>query len=202
MNVSFQKPEETILSHQDEKMPEVPPPEKCKSRLQIMEEFVKDEMQSLRLRDFFTQNYINVPHAVEIRPTSYWGPGPLRRDNEEPRQSFWCRVRGKLPDDFYIHCSCLSYMADFGMVNTAQRPFYGIMKTSKVQSASLDHSMWFHTTEFRADDWLLYHVYSPKIGNSRGLSFGYFFNREGVLVCSTAQEGLTRVRGKRKKANL
>jgi acyl-CoA thioesterase II len=57
--------------------------------------------------------------------------------------------------------------------------------------ASLDHAMWFHRP-FRADDWLLYVVDSPAAGAGRGFARGSVFTREGTLVASVAQEGLTR----------
>ncbi|MET1161758.1 MAG: acyl-CoA thioesterase II, partial [Pseudoxanthomonas sp.] len=61
-----------------------------------------------------------------------------------------------------------------------------------VQMASLDHALWFHRP-FRADDWLLYSIDSPSAQNSRGLARGQIFTRDGILVASTAQEGLIRV---------
>ena len=62
-----------------------------------------------------------------------------------------------------------------------------------MQTASLDHAMWFHR-DFRLDDWLLYAVESPSASHARGLARGHFFNRKGELVASTVQEGLLRKR--------
>jgi acyl-CoA thioesterase II len=44
------------------------------------------------------------------------------------------------------------------------------------------------------NDWLLYVMDSPWADNSRGLSRGHVFSRDGWLVASVAQEGLVRVR--------
>ena len=63
--------------------------------------------------------------------------------------------------------------------------------------ASLDHAIWFHRP-FRADDWLLYAQDSPTSGGGRAFCRGTLFTREGVLVASTAQEGLVRERDGRK----
>ena len=63
-----------------------------------------------------------------------------------------------------------------------------------MQVASLDHSIWFHE-EVRLDDWLLYSMDSPWSGNSRGFARGSIYTRDGRLVASVAQEGLTRDRG-------
>lgn len=58
--------------------------------------------------------------------------------------------------------------------------------------ASLDHSMWFHA-DARADDWLLYEMYSPRTNQGRGVAFGKIFARDGTLVVTTAQEGVLRL---------
>ena len=62
-----------------------------------------------------------------------------------------------------------------------------------MQVASLDHAIWFHD-EVRMDDWLLYSMDSPWAGGGRGFARGSIFTRDGRLVASVAQEGLTRVR--------
>jgi acyl-CoA thioesterase II len=63
-----------------------------------------------------------------------------------------------------------------------------------VQSASLDHTIWFHRP-FRADEWLLYDQASPSASGARGLAIGRLFTRDGRLVASVAQEGLIRPKG-------
>ena len=52
--------------------------------------------------------------------------------------------------------------------------------------------MWFHRP-VRVDDWLLYSMDSPSASGARGFARASLFNRQGVLVASTAQEGLLRV---------
>jgi acyl-CoA thioesterase-2 len=63
-----------------------------------------------------------------------------------------------------------------------------------IQSASLDHTIWFHRP-FRADEWLLYDQHSPSASGARGLGIGRVFTEDGRLVASVAQEGLIRPRG-------
>lgn len=60
--------------------------------------------------------------------------------------------------------------------------------------ASLDHSVWFHSDNFRADEWLLYEMYTSRAHGGRGLNFGRLFNRQGELVMSFAQEAVIRMR--------
>ena len=59
--------------------------------------------------------------------------------------------------------------------------------------ASLDHSMWFHSP-FRADEWLLYYLYSPRATDGRGLAYGMIFTTAGQLAVTVAQEGVLRLR--------
>jgi len=51
--------------------------------------------------------------------------------------------------------------------------------------------VWFHQS-FRMDDWLLHAMESPIAVGGRGLARGLVYTRDGVLVASTAQEGLMR----------
>jgi acyl-CoA thioesterase II len=62
-----------------------------------------------------------------------------------------------------------------------------------MQVASLDHSIWFHRP-CRADEWLLHVVESPSASGARGMVLGKLFTRDGRLVATTSQEGLTRKR--------
>jgi len=61
-----------------------------------------------------------------------------------------------------------------------------------LQTASLDHAIWFHD-HGRVDDWLLYALDSPSASGARGFARASIFARNGTLVASTAQEGLVRV---------
>ena len=61
-----------------------------------------------------------------------------------------------------------------------------------MQSASLDHAMWF-LRPFRADEWLLYDQTSPSAGSGRALTQGRIFDSRGNMVAAVVQEGLTRL---------
>jgi acyl-CoA thioesterase-2 len=52
--------------------------------------------------------------------------------------------------------------------------------------------MWFHRAA-RADEWLLYAQESPSASGARGMGLGRIFTADGVLVASTAQEGMMRL---------
>ncbi|MBE0403921.1 acyl-CoA thioesterase [Halomonas citrativorans] len=114
-------------------------------------------------------------------------------DSGDPAgQCLWFRFAGTLPDAPTLHRHLLSYASDFNLLTTSLLP-HGIQFTDpKLRIASLDHALWLHE-DARLDEWLLYVIDSPWAGNSRGLARGHIYRRDGRLIASTAQEGLTRV---------
>ena len=129
---------------------------------------------------------------MEFRPVERIHP--LETDKMEPVRNIWLKAPETLPEEISIHREVLAYASDYNLMSTSLLPHRGNFNFEKVQMASLDHAMWFHR-DFRADDWLLFSIDSPSSSNSRGFNRGNFFNREGVLVASVAQEGLIRNRG-------
>lgn len=109
----------------------------------------------------------------------------------------WFKTRGQLSSDKRLHACVIAYASDSGFVGTAAKandvPARGIGML-----ASLDHSMWFHASA-RADDWLLYDMHSPRTGGGRGVAFGRIYSKDGLLVATTAQEGILRL-SKREQA--
>jgi acyl-CoA thioesterase-2 len=107
-------------------------------------------------------------------------------------QRVWLRADGTLPDDPLLHACVVTYASDMTLLDTAIRPF-GVVpwNSPDMQMASLDHAMWFHRP-FRADEWLLYSQTAISNSSARGLARGEIFTRDGRLVVSVVQEGLTR----------
>ena len=117
-----------------------------------------------------------------LRGPDDWQPGTME-------QRVWTRFNGTLPDDPVVHRLALTYMSDLTLLATAVHMH--VPSFEKIMAASLDHALWFHR-EFRADEWLLYSTSSPSATGARGFSLGHFFTEDGVLVASSAQEGLMR----------
>src|SRR5690606_20987202 len=109
-----------------------------------------------------------------------------------PYQQVWFRLGAKVGDAPELHRALLAYASDFHLLGTATFPHGISYYQPNVQMASLDHALWFHRP-FRADEWLLYSLDSPSAQSSRGLARGMFYDLQGRLVASTAQEGLIRV---------
>ena len=60
-----------------------------------------------------------------------------------------------MPKDFATNQAMLSYISDTSLLDTSMRPHALSYMNPKLQSASLDHAMWFYH-EFEATDWMLY----------------------------------------------
>lgn len=126
---------------------------------------------------------------IEIRPVRPLDP--LHPDRRPPHRRVWYRAASKLPDSPSVHQYLLAYASDFHFLTTSMQPHGVSWLTTGMQVASVDHAMWFHRP-FRMDDWLLHVIESPSASSARGLVRGQFFTRDGMLVASTAQEGLIR----------
>jgi len=182
MACSFQTPEDG-LHHQDA-MPDVPPPEALKSEAELRQEQIDDIPEKFR-------KHMLRARPIEIRPVHprRW----FRPEPQEPAQYSWFRLVAPIGDDDAVHRAILAYASDMTLLGTAMLPHGVSWLTHNVQTASLDHSIWFHEP-FRADDWLLYATDTPWAGHARGFNRGQIFTRDGRLVASVAQEGLIRMR--------
>jgi acyl-CoA thioesterase II len=180
MSASFQVMEEG-LEHQFD-MPDVPMPEDLPSEQELKDKYLQVAPEHVRA-------YWERERPIELRPvdlTHYFSDKPL-----PPVQNVWVRASDALPDDPRIHRCVLAYASDMTLLDTSLYPHGKSVFSPDIQAASLDHAMWFHRP-FRADDWLLYSEDSPSSSGSRGMNRGSLYTREGVLVASTAQEGLIR----------
>jgi len=163
-------------------MPQVPSPESLKSETEIAKEFEQFIPEIVRQR-FTTAGPIEIRTVEDVNPMT-----PTKLD---PKRHIWMRANGDLPDDIRVHKYLLGYASDFSFLTVAGQPHAVSFMTPKLQMATIDHSMWFHR-DFRFDDWLLYEVDSPSASGGRGFVTGKFYDRQGRLVASVAQEGVMR----------
>jgi acyl-CoA thioesterase II len=181
--VSFHVDEESAFDHQD-KMPDVPPPEKLTA-----EEVAKQPI--FREMPEFIRRYYESDRPIELRPVElnrYFG-----QKIEDGRIHVWIRTASKLSDDPALHMCALAYASDFSLLDAAMARYGRTLFDKRMMPASLDHAMWFHRP-FRADEWLLYAQDSPSAQAGRGLTRGMIFKQDGTLVASVAQEGSLRQR--------
>lgn len=110
------------------------------------------------------------------------------------RQRVWMRSRDTLPDDHALHTAALAFASDYLLLEPVLRRHGVPWATPGFRGASLDHSMWFHRP-FRVDEWLLYELESPTAQGARGLTHGRFYDAQGTLVASVAQESMVHMPG-------
>lgn len=183
MAVSFHVPE-TGLEHQFD-MPKVPMPE----------ELEPEDARRLRLADQLPENvreHFTRPSPMDVRPVDE-DDNLLNPAKTAPYQNVWIKAKGEMPSTLSLHQCVLAYASDMTLLDTCLMPHGISWFSGRLQSASLDHAMWFHHP-FRADEWLLYSQDSPSASGARGFNRGSLFTREGKLVASVAQEGLIRLR--------
>lgn len=183
MAASFEMPEEGV--HHQDSMPDVPGPEELKSEAELRRENVDDIPEKFR-------RHLLRARPIEIRPVH---PRSWFHPEKQPGvQHSWMRLVAPIDGDMAMHRAILAYGSDMSLLGTSLLPHGMTWVTHNLQTASLDHALWFHEP-FRADEWLLYACESPWAGHSRGFNRGKVFTQDGRLVASAAQEGLIRLRG-------
>ncbi|WP_245542762.1 acyl-CoA thioesterase [Pseudoclavibacter soli] len=111
---------------------------------------------------------------------------------DAPWQAVWIKTREPLGDDRGLHAAALAYASDYTTFEPILRKHGIPWAYPGLNTASLDHAMWFHRPA-RADEWVLYVQDSPSAQGGRGLTVGRMFTRDGTLIATVAQEGLVRL---------
>ena len=187
MHLSFHIPREGF-SHQKD-MPDVPIPEDID-----FDGFLASE---IRTSCAGLVEYAAKERPLDFKPTSfarYVGTGA-----KQPQQSIWLRLKLPLnaiteqPLDHVLSAAILAYASDTLFIDTALMPHGVSIFEGVAHSISLDQAVWFHHP-FIFDDWVLFDMHSPISAGGRGMAQGSFFQRDGTLIASVAQEGLLRKR--------
>jgi acyl-CoA thioesterase-2 len=177
--LSFQRTEDGF-EHQDV-MPAVKAPEDGMNMVDLMRQRDNEEADALG-KEWA---------ALDVRwlGNSRFGLDP---DPDHPSQArMWIKIQGEMGDDPVDHLAAFTYATDVSLLGASLAAHD--TDPTKVQMASLDHTVWFHRP-FRVDDWWLYDQWSPSASGARGFSIGRVFTQDGTLVASVAQEGLIRPR--------
>lgn len=188
--ISFAKCERSQLDHQDPPMPEVPPPHQCPSLVDVLSD-LSSRLPSKGLRDKVLESHADLPvdfRLIDAVP-DLLDPNPPKLP---PRRRVWMRVT-KVQAEGLDEC-CAAYFSDHLLLVTALLPHGLHFPSPKLGAvASLDHGLWFHSP-FRADDWILYDVHSPRLSSHRGLAIGHMYSAKTKQLCVTSvQEGLLRL---------
>uniref|UniRef100_A0A1I7Y5Q5 Acyl-coenzyme A thioesterase 8 n=1 Tax=Steinernema glaseri TaxID=37863 RepID=A0A1I7Y5Q5_9BILA len=197
--ISFHIKEEGAVSH-SRRMPDVPPPEELLSDVEGCRLFIQEEkdakreipkMQLIRMIQR-VEEIEGMETLFEMRPTdldAYFALKPMVMQTFY----FWFKCPRNLPDDPALHRWLACYITDSTLVSAAYRPHVSRGFVPSMMF-SLDHNVWIHDADFRADDWMLYEVSSSVAKNGRAFANANFWTRDGRLVMSTTQECLIRSR--------
>ena len=180
MIVSFHVEEAGAFDHQD-KMPDVPPPEKLTA-----EEVAKQPMFQ-RDAGIHPALLSKCDRPIELRPVElgrYFG-----QKIDDGRIHVWIRTAAKLPDDPALHMCALAYASDFSLLDAVD----GALRPHPVRQAH-------DAGEPRSRDVVsppvprrrmaaLLPRTRPSAQGGRGLTRGSIFKPDGTLVASVAQEG-------------
>jgi acyl-CoA thioesterase-2 len=178
---SFQVQEEGF--HHTQTMPDdIPGPEDLPNEADLAEKYAD------QLPEQFLQ-FARWERPIEVRPCQLMAPFDMSPKTGPSYR--WIRVTTPMSDDLGLHRAALVYASDMGLIGAAIAVHGVGFFTEGMRVASLDHSMWIHE-DLRVDEWLLFEMESPWTGGGRGLTRGRFYNRDGKMVASCAQEGMTR----------
>lgn len=182
LSASFHKKEEGY-SHQISMKSNLKQPEELISWTEILQ-------KSGDLLPKIFKTFLEIERPVEFKPTVIINP--FDKKDLPPFTDVWFKLNGDAKNlDVATKQQILTYISDYNILASTLNPHASKAHWGNMQTASLDHSMWYFR-DFEFDDWLLYTMESPNTSSARGFARGNIFTREGVLVASVAQEGLMR----------
>ncbi|WP_031552890.1 acyl-CoA thioesterase [Parvularcula oceani] len=180
--VSFHKREQG-LDHQMDLPDGIPEPQTLEPDIDRAESALRDNPDAPR--PFFLPKTV-----IDVRSVSSSQPGDTAP--KPPEQGFWFRFARGVGEDPVTHQTLLAYISDYRLMGTGLRPHGMDFSTRRILGASLDHAMWFHG-DVRVDGWIFHSMDSPRAARARNFNRGSFYDKNGTLIASCAQEGLVRL---------
>lgn len=175
---------ESGFSHQDP-MPSTVGPERLASERELQ------ERAGDRIPEPWRTIWATRDRPFEYRPVH--PTSPFRPRVLPPATQNWFKADGIAPGDHRVRSALFAYATDMTLLDTCLLP-HGVSWTDpKLQSASLDHAIWFHHDP-DPSEWHLFDQQSPAASGGRGLNIGRIFSIGGKLVATVVQEGLIRYR--------
>lgn len=180
---SFQTVEDGF-THQDQ-MPETKGPEGLLNEKQL------HEMAGDRIPEPWRTIWGSRDRPFEFRAVSRHNP--FKPKAYPPFAQNWFRAEGEVPEDGAVRAALFTYATDMTLLDTCLLPHAVAWADPKLQAASLDHAIWFHSVP-DPGEWHLFDQASPAASGGRGLNIGKIFSQSGRLVATVVQEGLIRYR--------
>ncbi|WP_310497110.1 acyl-CoA thioesterase II [Sandarakinorhabdus sp.] len=110
-----------------------------------------------------------------------------------PRQRNWVRLAADVPTDPVLSRALFAYASDMTLLDTCLGPHAISWNDPRLQSASLDHAIWFNATP-DMNQWHLFDQDSPMAAGGRGMNRAIVHTLAGAPVATVMQEGLIRFR--------
>lgn len=135
--------------------------------------------------------FVEALRPIEWRYTN--DPAWVMRDKggRLDRNRVWMKADGHLPDDPVIHTAAMIYSSDTTVLDSIITTHGLSWGWDRIFAVTVNHSVWFHR-QVDFSDWVLYATASPVAAESRGLGMGHFFNRDGQVIATVAQEGIVK----------
>ena len=111
-----------------------------------------------------------------------------------PGHNVWFRARDAMvnrPTTQALTQAMVAYFSDDPIMDNALFPHGWHRCWTELQTASLDHAMWFHAP-LDLSSWLLFAQDSPVGAGGRAMARGRMFDADGALLASVCQEILMR----------
>lgn len=179
LSCSFQEAAPGV-NHQEQMPQGLPDPQSLPSAKDLLSKF-----------DHPATNYWSKARPFDLRHVGE--PVYLRpAEKKDANQLIWFRAIAPLPEDQKIQTAALTYASDYTILESIMKRHGLSWAHPGLNSASLDHAIWFHE-KVNVNDWLLYVQHSPAAQSGRGLALGSIFAQDGKLLATVAQEGMIRV---------
>jgi acyl-CoA thioesterase-2 len=105
----------------------------------------------------------------------------------------WVRAAAPFTAPEPVMRALFAYASDMTLLDTCLAPHGISWANPALQSASLDHAIWFNQTP-DMNDWHLFDQDSPMAGGGRGINRAIVHDINGRPVATLMQEGLIRHR--------
>lgn len=103
---------------------------------------------------------------------------------------YWVRLNQSLPHEGCLHHAALAYMSACWL-NRSLAPSVSIPdRWQHYNVSNLNHSLWFHSAQPDANDWLLFLNDPHRVLSGHGMATTRIYQRNGQLVASMVQDQL------------
>ncbi len=113
------------------------------------------------------------------------------QDKQSPIERFNIKTNQSIASDQSLHNAIFAYLSDFRLLASTLRSVDYRFDIKETMLATICHTIWFHR-DIKVDEWL-HSIYEPiSLTNGRGIAKGSIYNKDGLLLATTMQEGVVR----------